>query len=196
MVSKIIMARFLKLANSKIIEGLDGGRWHGEYKEAALSILRNRGKDISKYLVDENSNAPVNLDNLKQLSKLINLAISKDNKELISYIYSIVGDVENISDLSNDTAEYAISLIKAWKKAHRKDESIVGKKSLRKKKKGCVLSEKHKAIVDAILADNSLTKGNAVIEMFEQGISRTEVISLNFMNKNSVYTLYRDWSGK
>lgn len=199
MVTKDVLAKFLKLASDRIISGLESKKWSGDQKEAAITVLKNRGKDVSKYLDEQISLKTATLEELNELSTLINSAISKDDKELISKIYSIIGNVESISELPSETVEYAISSIKSWKKENIENKKIAERKFVRrstgidKRVKDQVLTDEHKEIVDAILNDKSLTKKQKIIRMFEQEISRTEVLALHFADATYIYDLHRDW---
>lgn len=199
MVTKDVLAKFLKLASDRIFIGLDSNKWSGSEKEAALTVLKNRGKDVSKYLEDVPKLQPANSEKLQELSNLITAELSKDNRDMINRIYSLVGDVDNIANLPAETVDYAIASIKEWNRQAKADKVAKGRKIQRrldaeaKVVKDQVLSEEHKAITDKILADKSLTKKQKVLKMWESGITRTETLALHFMDPTYIYDLHREW---
>ena len=200
MVTKDVLAKFLKLASNRIISGLDTNKWSGEIREAAITVLKNRGKDVSKYLEDTPSLQPASSEKMQELSDLVTSVLSKDDKSLIDKVYSIIGDVEDISKLPAETVDYAITSIKEWVKQAKTDKAIAEKKQLRrstgvdKRVKDQVLDDEKKAIVDKIMADKSLTKKQKVIQMWGNGLTRTDTLALHFMDATYIYDLYREYS--
>ena len=200
MVTKEVLAKFLKLSTERIYAGLDSNKWEGESKEAALSVLKNRGKDISKYLdVSPEPEKPeikkASSEKVDELFALISEELERNDKEMISAIYSVVGEGENLMELPEETVDSAINLIKD----KRKDQEIKEKQKQRKKDsysspKCKELTPEKKKIADDILARTDLTKKQKLLEMWNQGLTRTETLSLHFMDPTYIYDLYREVS--
>lgn len=198
MVSKDVLAKFLKLASDRIFSGLDSNKWSGSEREAALTVLKNRGKDVTKYLNDEPAFQKPTEEKLQNLTNLVTKILSKDDKDLIDKVYGLIGEGEDFSNLSAETVDYAIESINKWTKEARIDKEIAERKAQRgrdadKRVKDQEFTAEKQSIVDRILNDKSLTKKQKVVTMFAEGLTRTEVLSLRFADATYIYDLYRDW---
>lgn len=197
-VSKIVLSKFLKLASDRILAGLDADRWSGKEREAALTVLKNRGKDISSYLEDEPEFVPANPEVLQTLTDLVMDVLAKDNQDLIDRTITLIGDVENITEFSQEAAEYAVKTISGWIKTRKTDKKIVENQQQRKRDadvrvKDQEISAEKTEIVEGILKDKSLTKKQKVLNMLESGVSRAEILSLKFADATYIYDLHRNW---
>lgn len=203
MVTKEVLAKFLKLSTDRIYAGLDTGKWSGESHEAAIQVLKNRGKDISKYLnstseesQEEEEEMPaksISTEKIEELTTLISEELEGNDKQMIDAIESIVGQGDNIASLPEETIDKTIAFIKD----KRKDRKIAEKKKQRvpakyKAVKDMTLSPEKQAIADEILAKTDLTKKQKLLEMWNQGLTRTETLSLHFMDPTYIYDLYRE----
>ena len=119
MVSKDVLAKFLKLASDRIFSGLDSNKWSGSEREAALTVLKNRGKDVTKYLNDEPAFQKPTEEKLQNLTNLVTKILSKDDKDLIDKVYGLIGEGDDFSNLSAETVDYAIESINKWTKEAR-----------------------------------------------------------------------------
>ena len=199
MVKKENLAKFLKLATDRIYAGLDSDKWEGVDREAAIVVLKNRGKDVSKYLETTPALMPATDEKIEELSGLINEALEKEDNPLIEKISSVIGDVENIKELPSETVQFAIDSIKEWKAEKKVEKKIRENRAVRvtsriRKIEKIVLTEEKQKIVDKILADKNLTKKQKVLKMWEEGLTRSEALSLHFMDPTYIYDLYREWS--
>ena len=199
MVKKEHLGKFLKLATDRIIAGLDSDKWSGEERDAAVTVLKNRGKDVSKYLEASPALKPASEEEVNELASLINAALEKSDTGLINKIDSLIGDVDNIKSLPAETVQFAIESIKKWKGEKKVKKEIIENKHARaaakmKKAAEVVLTDEKKAIVDEVMADKTLTKKQKVLKMWERGLTRTETLSLHFMDPTYIYDLYREWA--
>ena len=199
MVKKENLAKFLKLSTDRIYSGLDSNKWEGDEREAAIVVLKNRSKDVSKYLEKTPALMPASEEKITELSTLINSALEKEDNALIEKISSIIGEVQDIKELPSETVQFAIDSIKGWKKQEKVEKKIRENRTARvtariKKIEGVVLTEERQKIVEKILADKELTKKQKVLKMWEEGLTRTETLSLHFMDPTYIYDLYREWS--
>ena len=208
MVQKEVLAKFLKLSTDRIYAGLDENKWDAEGREAALYVLKNRKKDISKYLdaeVEEsapseaeipveNKKPEVPVEKLTELTTLITEELDKNDQKMIDAIYSVVGEGQNLQELPEETIDCAIKLIKDRRAERKIEKKRQERNAPTPSFKNLVLSEEKQKIADEILARKDLTKKQKLLEMWNQGLDRSETLSLHFMDPTYIYDLYREVS--
>ena len=199
MVSKETIAPFLKMSSNAIITGLDKGRWDGEKRVAAITVLKQRGKDVSPYVKGDVEEKPTS-DPVKvqELKDLIDKAIKGNDDELLGTINALLEGVEEVDSLDNESIDHIISTIKSWKNSVKINTEVREKVEKRKReKKAAVImkdvppfTEEEQAKIDEIF-NQKLTKKATILALFDAGFSRSQVLKLQFCDPVYVYDLWR-----
>lgn len=200
MVSKETIAPFLKMSSNSIIAGLDKGRWDGEKRVAAITVLKQRGKDVSPYVKGdvEEEKSTTDPAKVQELKDLINKAVKGNDDELLGTINTLLEGVEEVDSLDNESIDHIITTIRNWKVAVKIDTEVREKVAKRKKeKKSAVImkdvppfTEEEQAKVDEIF-NQKLTKKATILALFDAGFSRSQVLKLQFCDPVYVYDLWR-----
>lgn len=202
MVSKEVLAKFLKLSTDRIKSGLDSKKWTGESYEAALTVLSKRGQDISQYVERETPKEEVTAvvepsvlpENVRKLSTMISQELAYGEKEMLNYIDTLTENVENLSSLPSEVIDDAIKHISERRLERKAEKDIADRQAKRNShtKLNITLTPEKQKIADDILTRTDLTKKQKLLEMWNQGLTRSETLSLHFMDSTYIYDLYRE----
>lgn len=203
MTAQNFTAQFGSMSSSRIQQGLDKGLWDGDKKEAAIFILKRRNIDVSKYIIEvegksqedievevvyiDNSLEKISSKTIKEVNTAIDKVSSSGNQELASKLLEILGETQT-ENLSPEQAEKILELAQPAKKIVL---STNKSKIPTKTKRIVELSAEKKEKATEVLSKQS-PKKEKIIELADAGFSRTEILSLNFVDPTYVYDLVRE----
>lgn len=200
---KKILESVRKMSTTQIKDRLNRGSFEGEKKQAAISVLKQRGIDTTGFEIVKE--VEVEEDLIKeevaesglqeQAQKAIDFIIECNNEEANIKAGEIIGETEDgkftvdqvikLSDLAN-------SLQKV-----KKDEPVVEEKEKKKtiskprKRKDSSIPEELKNVVAEILS-SSTQKKEKIVQLAKAGLTRTQILGLNFVDPTYIYDLFRD----
>jgi hypothetical protein len=206
-------AQFSQMPTSRIEKGLQNNLWEGEKREAAVALLKRRGKDIvatlesiSEYSagrLDESlspedtitdlppTSDPLTFEQVRELDKAISWTKNFGSDALVSKVIELIGD-KSCKEASFGEAEAVLSWVLEEKKKNLKAEQEDRKfKPISRKRIVVELSEEKKLIAKKIL-EKPISKKEKVANLAEKEFTRSEVLSLKFADTTYIYDMFRE----
>lgn len=201
-----LLAVMRKQSTATLKNKLNKGLYTDEKKEAAISVLKQRGIDVSGYeIVKEVEVEDPIVEQIaekglqERASQIITKIVELEDTSLNLKAGEIIGDTDE-GELTvnqvNQLIELEASLI--TKKREDKPKKTVSKKvespksiKPRKTQKVAEIPEDLKSKVAEILS-LSVQKKEKIIKLSEAGLSRSQILSLHFVDPTYIYDLYRE----
>ena len=203
---KALLTVMRKQSTATLKNKLNKGLYIDDKKEAAIAVLRQRGIDVSGYelvkdievedpIVEEIAEKGVQ----DRASQIISKIVEIEDTTLNLKAGEIIGETEEgeltvsqVNQLIELEATLKTSVDKVKKTPSKKVKSSTPSKP-RKKQKSSDIPEDLRGKVAEILS-SSVQKKEKIIQLSAAGLSRSQILSLHFVDPTYIYDLYRELS--
>ena len=203
---KALLTVMRKQSTATLKNKLNKGLYIDDKKEAAIAVLRQRGIDVSGYelvkdievedpIVEEIAEKGVQDRASQIISKIVEIEDTTLNLkagELIGETEEGELTVSQVNQLIELEATLKTSVDKVKKTPSKKVKSSTPSKP-RKKQKSSDIPEDLRGKVAEILS-SSVQKKEKIIQLSAAGLSRSQILSLHFVDPTYIYDLYRELS--
>lgn len=211
--ANLAMATVRKMSTVQIKSKLNKGLFDDEKKEAAIAVLKLRGIDTSGFEMVKEVEVPDPIE-----EEIAEPGLQKKAKEAIDFIIEfndeasnlkageIVGDTEDgkftvdqvtkLLDLQNSLKKEVKEVNSVEKKEKVKKPASMEKmptsvETNKKRRRGAEISDDLKKAATEILA-TSTPKKEKIIQLAKAGLTRSQILSLNFVDPTYIYDLFRE----
>lgn len=187
--SEIILLRFKKLPTEKIYYGLDHGEWLDKNRDAAIAVLKMRGKDVSKYIKTETESMLVTEHVRKRLTSTVERVLNNGTKLEIERLYELTKNIDDFGKLPMETAEYILKELSA---DGRSEENRIQSRYLRRQWKSLVKREEHKidatekALLAPIISNSRMSIKAKVLKLLSMGYTFHQIAQCGFADAGYV----------
>ena len=199
-----LLAVMRKQSTATLKNKLNKGLYTDEKKEAAISVLKQRGIDVSGYgMVKEVEVEDPIVEQIaekglqERASKIITKIVEMEDTSLNLKAGEIIGETEE-GELTVSQVNQLIELEATLKTSVDKPKKTPSKKvkesapiKPRKRQKPTEIPEDLKGKVAEILS-SSVQKKEKIIQLSAAGLSRSQILSLHFVDPTYIYDLYRE----
>lgn len=201
-----LLAVMRKQSTATLKNKLNKGLYTDEKKEAAISVLKQRGIDVSGYeIVKEVEVEDPIVEQIaekglqERASQIITKIVEMEDTSLNLKAGEIIGETEE-GELTVSQVNQLIELEATLKTSVDKPKKTLSKKvkdsapiKPRKRQKPSEIPEDLKGKVAEILS-SSVQKKEKIIQLSAAGLSRSQILSLHFVDPTYIYDLYRELS--
>ena len=201
---KALLTVMRKQSTATLKNKLNKGLYIDDKKEAAIAVLRQRGIDVSGYelVKDIEVEDPIVEEIAEKglqdrASQIISKIVEIEDTTLNLKAGEIIGETEEgeltvsqVNQLIELEASIKVSSVKSDKTTSKKVKDPAPIKP-RKRQKTSEIPEDLKGKVAEILS-LSVQKKEKIIKLSEAGLSRSQILSLHFVDPTYIYDLYRE----
>lgn len=199
---KKILDSLRKMSTVELTKKLNKGIFEGEKRLAAISVLKQRGKDVTGYEivreveVEDIIESEIAEEGLqRQAQSVIDSIVEENNESLNLEAGEIIGDTED----GRFTVEQVGKLLELKNKIKKKEDTKKDPsmekfpESVQKRKRRMrevEIPDSLRGCVTEILA-LPVQKKEKIIKLSKAGLTRKQILGLNFVDPTYIYDLFK-----